>query len=60
MSETVQQGERKDSTLNLDKDVIALLGIVANKEDRSMKGEVTFLVKERAKQLGIKSKGGKA
>lgn len=52
--EPAQKGEREDSTLNINKKTLRLLGLLADKEDRTKKGEVAFLVKERAKQLGIK------
>lgn len=54
--ETAQKGEREDSTLNIDRDILDLLGILADKEDRSKKSEVAFLVKKRAQELGIKGR----
>ncbi|AIF85414.1 hypothetical protein NTE_03386 [Candidatus Nitrososphaera evergladensis SR1] len=47
--------QREDTTLNVDRDILDLLGILAVQENRTKKGEIAFLVKERARKLGVKA-----
>jgi hypothetical protein len=42
-----------DTTVKISGEIVELLDRVSSREDRSRTGEVVFLIKERAKQLGM-------